>query len=148
MLKSSPFPTQLWLCLITFGPPQMQSKISITSHIPCPSYHYWKVSGLDLDNVELSGQFFYDGRSGGNTGYLDMDLVTVQEESLVLLHRIDAYDDWEEYDAYEKNILGSSDNGFGLITMEVIKPGEYTLANLDHAALSIEQPITALEIEV
>jgi hypothetical protein len=112
------------------------------------SYHYWKVSGLDLDNVELSGQFFYDGRSGGNTGYLDMDLVTVQEDSLVLLHRIDAYDDWEEYDAYEKNILGSSDNGFGLITMEVIKPGEYTLANLDHAALSIEQPITALEIEV
>ena len=68
------------------------------------NYHYWRVSGLDADNVEMSGDFFYDGREGGNTGYMDMDLVSVQEDSLVLLYRKNAKDDWIEYPHYEKKL--------------------------------------------
>ncbi len=102
------------------------------------SYHYWRVSGLDLENIQMSGEFFYDGRTGGNTGYMDMDLVSIQEDSLVLLYRSDASDDWEEYAHYSKNVLGQSDNAWGLIELSNILPGEYTLANLDQTALGME----------
>ena len=99
------------------------------------NYHYWRVSGLNLDQINMSGQFFYDGRPGGS-GYLDMDLVSIQEDSLVLLYRSGTTNDWVEYGPYLKNILGTSDNGFGLIVLDSIFPGEYTLANVDQTALS------------
>lgn len=99
------------------------------------NYHYWRVSGLGLEKVKMKGQFFYDGRLGGSSGYMDMDLVSTQEDSLVLLYRMNSKDDWVEYSAYTKNILGTSDNGFGLIVLDSIVAGEYTLANIDHKAL-------------
>lgn len=103
------------------------------------NYHYWRVSGLGLENVEMTSQFFYDGRTtSGNSGYLDMDLVSVMEDSLVLLHRADAYGDWEEYEHYEKNVLGLSTNAIGLIELSEVESGEYTLANIDHTVLSVE----------
>ena len=98
------------------------------------NYHFWRVSGIDLENVEMSGQFFYDGRIGG---YLDVDLVSIQEDSLVLLYRTGASDDWTEYEFYSKNILGQSDNSWGLIELTKILPGEYSLANLDRTVLGL-----------
>lgn len=102
------------------------------------NYHYWKVSGIGLDNLQMSGQFFYDGRLGGNTGYLDIDLVSATEDSLLLLYRPDCAADWEEYTHYSRNVLGSSVNAFGLIEMSVILPGEYVLANVDHRVLRVD----------
>ncbi|GAB5539617.1 MAG: hypothetical protein Salg2KO_17200 [Salibacteraceae bacterium] len=103
------------------------------------NYHYWRVTGLDLDNLEMSGDFFYDGREGGNTGYMDMDLVSIQEDSLILLYRESTAADWEEYEFYTKNTAGPSDNAFGIIELEKIVEGEYTLANFDHTVLGMNQ---------
>jgi hypothetical protein len=108
-------------------------------------YHYWRVSGLDLEKAEMSGQFFYDGRVGG---YLDIDLVSIQEDSLVLLHRVNASDDWVEYEFYSKNILGQSDNAWGLIELDKILPGEYTLANLDRTILHSSDNILESVVEI
>lgn len=99
------------------------------------NYHYWKVSGIDIEKLEMSGRFFYDGREGGGTGYMDMDLVSEQEDSLVLLYRVNTHEDWSEYEFYTKNLLGASDNGFGLMELERILEGEYALANIDHTIL-------------
>lgn len=101
-------------------------------------YRYWKVSGLGLEKVDMSGYFFYDGRVGGsNGGYLDINLLAEHEDSLVLLFRADASDNWQEYDHYAKNMLGINDNALGLIELDKIWPGEYVLANIDHRVLAL-----------
>lgn len=109
------------------------------------NHHYWRVSGLGLESVTMSGEFFYDGRLGGNSGYMDMDLVAVQEDSLVLMYRSGPAADWQVYEHYEKNMLGTNDNAFGLIVLDSIIPGEYTLANRDHSALGVRPTMTAGE---
>lgn len=104
------------------------------------NYHYWRVSGLDLENVQMSAEFFYDGRTtSGNSGYLDMDLVSVTEDSLVLLYRSGPEGDWVEYEHYEKNLLGLPTNAIGLMELDQVLPGEYTLANIDHSVLSVDR---------
>lgn len=100
---------------------------------------YWRVSGLDLDNVVISGQFFYDGRSSGNSGYLDITLLTENEDSLILLYRSSPAADWEEYGYYEKDVLGVSVNAHGLMELDKILPGEYTLANRDPGVLEVDK---------
>lgn len=110
-------------------------------------YHYWKVGGVDLDNVEMSATFFYDGRSSGSAGYLDIDLVSITEDSLILLHRATSSDDWSEYQFYEKNILGLSNNALGIMQLSKVLPGEYVLANEDQSVLS-SKPIAKAEAEV
>ncbi|NCG29414.1 MAG: T9SS type A sorting domain-containing protein [Bacteroidetes bacterium] len=108
------------------------------------SYHYWTVGGIDLENVEMSATFFYDGRSSGSAGYLDIDLVGETEDSLILLHRSSSSHDWEEYEFYEKNILGLSNNALGIMQLSKIKPGDYVLANQDQSALGMNEKRTAL----
>ncbi|MEX2595764.1 MAG: M1 family aminopeptidase [Salibacteraceae bacterium] len=102
-------------------------------------YRYWRYSGLGVENAEISASFFYDGRTGGSVGYLDINLLENGEDSLVLLHRSSAHEDWDEYAFYSKNTLGSSFDGLGLIELSKLLPGEYVLANIDHRVLNVEQ---------
>jgi len=99
-------------------------------------YRYWKVYGSNVSNTDMNASFFYDGREGGN-GYLDIKLAGETEDSLLLLYRENAYDDWEEYDHYTLNNLGSSSNAFGLIELSKVLEGEYVLANHNHKVLSV-----------
>ena len=97
-------------------------------------YRFWKVDGIWDANFETSADFLYDGRESG--GYLDSALVNITEDSLVLLYRSSANQNWAEYPYYTKNTLGSSTNGFGRILLSKVLKGEYTLANIDHSVLS------------
>jgi hypothetical protein len=111
------------------------------------NYRYWKVDGILPSNFEAEASFMYDGREFG--GYLDSLLVNITEDSLVLLYRENAKDDWTEYPYYTKNTLGSSTNKFGRMELSKLLKGEYTLANIDHSVLSIgslEQPKNELKI--
>ena len=111
------------------------------------NYRYWKVDGILPAGFDASASFMYDGRENG--GYLDSLLVNVTEDSLVLLYRVDAKDDWLEYPHYIKNTLGSSSNKYGRMELSKLLLGEYTLANIDHSVLStgsIEQPKNKLKI--
>lgn len=101
-------------------------------------YRYWKIDGT-IDDFDASMQFFYDARAA--SGYLDSGLVSTTEDSLVLLYRADASDDWSEYLNYSKNMLGNSANGFGIIEVSNVLKGEYTLANIDHTVLSVQEAI-------
>jgi len=98
------------------------------------NYRYWKVDGILPSNFETEASFMYDGREFG--GYLDSLLVNITEDSLVLLYRENATDDWIEYPYYTKNTLGSSTNKFGRMELSKLLKGEYTLANIDHSVLS------------
>jgi aminopeptidase N len=103
------------------------------------NYRYWKVDGSFPIDFEANAGFFYDGRQG--SGYLDSLLVKNTEDSLVVLYRKNANDDWKEYPYYTKNTLGSSTNMFGRIELTRLLKGEYTLANIDHSVLGIQSII-------
>ena len=97
---------------------------------------YWRVSGVGLENVEMSSIIFYNGKSSGNTGYLDISLVSETEDSLVLLYRSTPSADWNEYQFYTKNVLGDPTNASGYVELSKTLPGEYVFANVDQSVLS------------
>lgn len=99
-------------------------------------YHYWKVHGIDLSKAEMTAEFRYDGRTTpSNAGYLDMDLLSETEDSLLLLYRADASKDWAEYEFYSLNNLGNTTDQFGVVTLSKVLEGEYVFANYDQSAL-------------
>jgi hypothetical protein len=107
-------------------------------------YHYWKVHGMDLQKVEMTAEFKYDGRTtSSNAGYFDMDLLSQTEDSLLLLYRADASQDWEECEFYSLNDLGNSTDQFGVVTLSKVLEGEYVFANYDQSALG-QETMTAL----
>jgi aminopeptidase N len=92
---------------------------------------YFIVDGIWPANFSASAFFFYDARnilSGGN-GNLDNDLVSVTEDSLLLLYRPDRKSDWIIFPYYTKDVLGLNNNKYGKITIDSLLKGEYTLAN-------------------
>ncbi len=102
---------------------------------------YWSVKGIDLENVEMSAIVFYNGKTEGSTGFLDISLVSETEDSLILLHRPNSREDWNEYDHYTKNVLGDASNATGYVELSKVLPGEYVLANVDQSVLSA--PVTS-----
>jgi hypothetical protein len=106
---------------------------------------YWRVSGFYIGNSEMSAVILYNGRTDGSSGYLDVSLVSETEDSLILLYRPSSRDDWEEYEFYTKNVLGSSTNASGLVELSKVLEGEYVFANVDQAVLSA--PLSKVEKE-
>jgi hypothetical protein len=103
------------------------------------NYHYWKVHGIGLSNLEMNAEFKYDGRtSSSNAGFFDMDLLSTTEDSLMLLYRMNATGDWNEYEYYSLNNLGNATDAFGIVTLSKVLPGEYVLANKDVSVLGVK----------
>ncbi len=93
---------------------------------------YWKVDGVFNAGFDASARLYYDGRniqSGGN-GSLDNQLITTSEDSLVLLYRKDASDDWEMFPHYTKNVLTNLNDKYGFVTVDTLKKGEYVFGML------------------
>ncbi|MEM9024843.1 MAG: T9SS type A sorting domain-containing protein, partial [Bacteroidota bacterium] len=90
---------------------------------------YWKIDGLVAGDFAATAQFFYDGRvTNGNAGFLDNDLIGDSEDSLHLLYRAGPHEDWVEFPYYSRNDFTNATDKFGLITMDSVWLGEYTLA--------------------
>lgn len=102
------------------------------------SNHYWTVSGSMSSSFRASAIIRYDGRS--ITGGLDQDLVSVTEDSLILLYRPTPGATWTEYPHYTKNVIGNSNNQFGMIEIDSLALGEYVFAN-GVTAISAEEPV-------
>lgn len=97
-------------------------------------YRYWRVTGNYEGKTELSARLMFDGRKSGD--YLDSTLLSVTEDSLVLLYRENPSKDWEEYADAIKFTLNNPTDKFGYFDVSVLKPGEYAYANLNHKVLS------------
>jgi len=87
---------------------------------------YWSVKGILPSTYSSSAKLVYDGKA--SAGYLDADLVSQTEDSLILLYREDAKSDWTEYPYYTKNMLGTTP-AYGWINISNLQMGEYTFAN-------------------
>ncbi len=87
---------------------------------------YWSFQGILPQNFKATVKLNFDGRA--NNGYLDVDLVPVNGDSIILLYRKDAKDDWTVYPYYTKTTVGPT-IPFGFITIDSLILGEYTFAN-------------------
>ena len=101
------------------------------------SSRYWTVKTLTTGNLDASGRIFYDGRA--STGYLDSDLVSTTEDSLILLYRASPADEWDEYPYYTKNFIGNNANAYGMIEITTLAPGDYAFANGVSKYLSVKK---------
>ena len=98
---------------------------------------YWMVRGAQEQYYGLQGQFRFvrDGYLNGNYPYLDQGFVanTTSLDSVVVLYRKGYGHPWQ---AVSHQRSGSDNEGFFLV--DNLRTGEYTLAVVDTALLSID----------
>lgn len=89
--------------------------------------HYWKVDGILSNGFVSKLRLNYDGNKymSGNS-YLDTCLTKVNGDSIIVLYRKNAADDWREVRYYSKMKISSKT---GFVTIDTLKKGEYVFAN-------------------
>ncbi|MDQ3046783.1 MAG: T9SS type A sorting domain-containing protein [Bacteroidota bacterium] len=107
----------------------------------CPDYrvspdHYWKVDGIFPASFRSKATISYDGRTTSFAGnlWLDHNLVTTFEDSLVLMYRPNTATQWSLYPYYTRNFTGSNNDKKGTVTIDSLQKGEYVFAMLDRPA--------------
>ena len=105
-------------------------------------YHYWKVDGVFDSTFISAATFVYDGRSTAisssmNSGYIDNTLITVTEDSLVLLYRRKAGENWTVIPNTITNFIGSHTDKSGNIRIDTLRKGEYVLGYQDYTVTSV-----------
>ncbi len=98
--------------------------------------HYWKVDGILPSTFKSKATIYYDGRTLGFSGnyWLDNNLITTFEDSLVLLYRRDASVNWSLYPYYTKNMQANNTDKRGIITIDSLQMGEYVFAMMDYTS--------------
>lgn len=123
--------------------PAGDNLLNITHHFVAPDafqspqpirlsdYRYWSVGGNFANGFRAKANFLYNGSSNLSTGYLDNTLITGLEDSLVLLYRSGASEEWqiETHSTLVKS--GSATDKIGYITVDTLKKGEYCLGYRD-----------------
>nr|MBS0036900.1 T9SS type A sorting domain-containing protein [Saprospiraceae bacterium] len=87
--------------------------------------HYFAVKGNFDESWKATLTLRIEGK--GNLA-LDSDLVSITEDSLILVYRPDRATEWVEYPHYTKHILIPG-SGSGFINIQKIQSGEYAFAN-------------------
>lgn len=102
--------------------------------------HYWTIQGNNLDQVDFQGDL--NIRGGQNS--LDEELLTSGTDSLAILYREDATQEWALYPHQTKTQVGS----VALIAILKLKAGDYVLANTSEKVglKEIEQDQGSIEI--
>lgn len=89
--------------------------------------HYWKIDGIISTGFISKLRFNYDGnKNTSGISYLDTCLTAINGDSLILLYRKNAADDWSEVSHYTKFKTASKT---GYVTVDTFKLGEYVYAN-------------------
>ncbi len=104
--------------------------------IPIPTlhisdYHYWKVDGIIPDGFDASATIGYNG-SFSTSGYVDNNLITNSEDSLVVLYRASSKYDWSVITDYTQNFFGSHNDKVGNFTINHLQKGEYAFGIYDY----------------
>jgi hypothetical protein len=117
--------------------------------------HYWKVDGILSPGFKAKAQFNYDGTpvpavpvTGGLYTYMDTCLTSGGSDSLVILYRRNAGEDWREVYSYTK-VKYPGGGKAGRIVVDTLKLGEYVFANRMGVATGIKaQEKTATYLKV
>lgn len=97
------------------------------NHFRLNTQHYWKVDGIFTSGFVSKLRLNYDGNktTSGNS-YLDTCLTKVNGDSIIVLYRKNAADDWREVSHYSKMKISAKT---GFVTIDTLKKGEYVFAN-------------------
>lgn len=90
---------------------------------------YWSVDADLPPGFDGYATVFYDGR--GQMDQLDAELFDQtgsSEDSVILLYRQAPGQPWTEYPTYSKNMLSSPVDKYGILRIEHVMPGQYTIA--------------------
>jgi hypothetical protein len=109
-------------------------------------YRYWKVDGIFPANFVAKGKFYYNRTNSMVDGNLDMTLlpnispINPSIDSLLLLYRKDASDDWKVTEFIRSGSLTK-----GYIICDTLKKGEYTFAVGKPLAVGVEDYVSSNE---
>jgi peptidase M1-like protein/type IX secretion system substrate protein len=127
------------------APDRMKNKIN---GLHLNDRRYWKIDGIFPADATINAKILYNG-ANNTQGNLDNHWITNSEDSIVLMYRSSAADDWEIYPDYILNTLGSKTDKMGQIIFTGIQKGEYALAIYDHSrqdSLQSDIPATCTDL--
>jgi hypothetical protein len=93
-------------------------------------YRYWKFDGIFKPGFLAKATLNYNGSTNTTNGYLDNNLITGTEDSLVLFYRSGAKDDWQLVNGYTLT-TGNKFDKVGSMTIDTLKRGEYVMGYRD-----------------
>lgn len=138
-------------------PPLMSNKTRIEHHYVTPDgfkqsnpgirlsdYHYWSVDGIWITGFLSKATFLYDGSTSLTNGYLDNNLITGPEDSVIILYRAGTWDDWQVVNGFTRVIANPTDKR-GSITIDTLKKGEYVFGYYDYSVTSVAEQIDPKE---
>lgn len=99
------------------------------------NYHYFGADGLWANGFYSKATFTYDGSTSLSLGYLDNTLITGTEDSLLILYRKGAWDEWKKVNSYTHN-KGLVTDKKGSFIIDTLKKGEYTFGYYDYTVAS------------
>jgi aminopeptidase N len=90
---------------------------------------FWKVDGIFSTGFEAEGRVFFNARTtvGANLDNELCGLSGFHEDSLKLLYRLNAREEWRETANTSISNLGSKTDGYGYIAFDNLIKGEYAL---------------------
>jgi hypothetical protein len=91
-------------------------------------YRYWRIDGIIPEGFQATGKFTYS-----TTNYLDNTLITSSSDTLIVLYRKGAGEDWQEIEFVKVGPWN-----VGNILVENLQAGEYTLAVNEYSVGSFE----------
>jgi aminopeptidase N len=89
---------------------------------------FWNVDGIFSNGFEAEGRVFFNARTtvGGNLDNELCGLSGFHEDSLKILYRPNAGEEWTEFPNITIANLGSETDGYGFISFENMQKGQYT----------------------
>jgi aminopeptidase N len=94
---------------------------------------YWRVDGFFPESLEASAKIEYHGDPSSNK-FLDPTFFEtlfqngMTEDSLVVVHRVNPSEPWQEVEGFTIQTAGSSTDAFGWLNFENLKRGDYVWA--------------------
>ncbi len=97
-------------------------------------YHYWTIEGEMDPTLVGRAKFKYDGTTSTTSGYMDNDLITFDEDSLVIIYRPGPGHHWA-LAPHQTLIPGTSTtNKRGEVEVDSVRLGQYALAQRDYSS--------------
>ena len=114
-----------------------------TNNFRISSNRYWSFKGFLPPVFKSTVKLRYDGRA--NKGYLDLDLVPVDGDSIVLLYRKNASEDWAEYPYYTKTVFNNIATGY--VVLDTLILGDFAWAN-GETTVGLNDAISTLNYKI
>ena len=92
---------------------------------------YWTLDGIFPDGFTANATVLFNGSNSMAEGYLDNDLISNSEDSLVVLYRSSVKDEWALADSFVVDPMGNLTNKRGEATIFNCQKGQYALAIYD-----------------